>query len=450
MQRPTLNIKWCPSDKQRLAFDYLQDKETTELFYGGGAGGGKSYLGCAWVIFMCLKYPGLRAVVGRAVLKTLKESTLLTFFQVCKEWGLKKDKHFKYNAIEGVIKFISGSEVYLKDLKQNPSDPEFDELGSTEYSIGFIDECSQVSVKAKNIIMSRLRYRLDEFGILPKLLLASNPSKNFLYYEFYKPYRDSTLIDYRKFIPALVGDNPYISKHYIANLHKLDEISKQRLLYGNFEYDDDPTKLFEYDAIIDLFTNEAKRGTAYCIVDVAGRGRDKTIITIWDGLFITKVISMENISNKELDDILIAHKIPRSKCLVDEDGVGFGLVKDLPGVKGFVNNSSAIKKDYESEDDKAQHNYKNLKAQCWFELSNLVNSGQIGIYRDIDTKLKESLIEDLEQIKQKDPGKDTSLQVLSKEQIKESLGRSTDIGDTLMMRMYFELSTSGFAFVICK
>ena len=37
-------IKWKPSVKQKVAFDILLDKETTEVLYGGGAGGGKSYL----------------------------------------------------------------------------------------------------------------------------------------------------------------------------------------------------------------------------------------------------------------------------------------------------------------------------------------------------------------------------------------------------------------------
>lgn len=426
--------------KQRLALNLLNDHKTTELFYGGGAGGGKSFLGCYWIIKSCLKYQGTRWLVGRAVLKHLKESTLLTFLDVMRKLGLKKDRDYKFNSIEGVIKFSMGSEVYLKDLFLYPSDPEFDSLGSTEFTGAFIDEASQITAKAKNIVMSRIRFKLDEFDLVPKLLIASNPSKNFLYFEFYKPWKEGKMKEYRKFIPALVGDNPHISKYYEENLKKLDRVSKERLLYGNFEYDDDPTRLFDYDSIIDLFTNGAKRGVKYCIVDVAGFGRDKTIIGIWDGLFLVEVMIEDNISSDELDEILIERKIPRSKCAVDEVGVGFGLVKDLPGIKGFVANTTPIKKKKEREEDKVLHNYKNLKAQCWFELANYVNNGLIGITKKISLEARELLIEDLEQIKQKDPGKDAPLNVLSKEEIKEFLGRSTDIGDMMMMRMYFEIN----------
>ena len=249
--------------------------------------------------------------------------------------------------------------------------------------------------------------------------------------------KEGTIDKSMKFVQALAKDNPWISVHYINNLKQLDENSKQRLLYGNWEYSDDPAKLFEYDKILDFFTNTAQRGFKYCIGDIAGRGSDKTVIGIWDGLFLEKVNVMENISNEELDEILIKEKIPRSRCLVDEDGVGFGLVKDLPGIKGFVNNSTAI--DNYIRFDKTTINYSNLKSQCWFELSNHMNEGLVGCYRGIPIKIKEKIIEDLEQIKQKDMDKDTKLRVISKEEIKESLGRSTDYGDMIMMRMFFEL-----------
>jgi hypothetical protein len=312
-------------------------------------------------------------------------------------------------------------------------------LGSTEYTDGFIDEMAEITEQAYQIIRSRMRFKLDEFGLIPKIAMGSNPCKTFIYKEFYRKWKDNQLETYKAYIFAGVYDNPFISEHYIENLKKLDPINRARLLEGNWEYDNDPTKLFNYDAIMDLFTNEAKRGTLYCTVDVAGRGRDRTVIIIWDGLFIKEIIMKDNISNVEMDEILTKNQIPRSKCVIDNDGVGFGLVKDMPGVKGFVNNSSPIQKKKENEKDRVLHNYANLKAQCWFELSNYVNSGLIGIYRGINVDTKKLIIEDLEQIKQKDPGKDQPLRIITKEDIKEVLGRSTDCGDAIMMRMYFEV-----------
>ena len=59
--------------------------------------------------------------------------------------------------------------------------------------------------------------------------------------------------------------------------------------------------------------------------------------------------------------------------------------------------------------------------------------------KKIPEEYKKLIIEDLEQIKLKNLGKDQALQVLTKEELKELLGRSTDCGDALMMRMFFEL-----------
>ena len=42
---------------------------------------------------------------------------------------------------------------------------------------------------------------------------------------------------------------------YIRNLRKSGKITVQRLLYGNFDYDETLGKIFEYDALKAMFTN---------------------------------------------------------------------------------------------------------------------------------------------------------------------------------------------------
>lgn len=444
--KPKQVINFRPTIKQYEALEVLKDTTTEELLFGGGAGGGKSLLGCFWLTESCMRYPGSRWLMGRAELKRLKQSTLKTLFEILGSgkngiFNFKRDVDYKYNAMEGVVSFpnYGNSEIILQDMKSQPSDPEFDTLGSLEYTGAFLDEISEIPIKAKQILLTRLRYKIDIFGIIGKLLYCTNPCKHWAYYEFYKPSKEGGMAPTRDFIQALAKDNPHIPPTYIESLKRADKQTKERLLFGNWEYDDDPTRLFDYDSILDLFTNNAERGNKHLIVDVAGGGPDKTILTFWDGWFITEVIEMENISSDELDKILQDHKIPRSHCGIDEDGVGYGLVRNLPGVKGFVNNASAIKGMIVFPGEEPLYNYKNLKAQCWFEIANKVNAGEIGIYRGLPSFMKTKIIEDLEQIRQKSPDKDTKLQIETKEEIKERLGRSTDYGDAIMMRMMFDL-----------
>ena len=61
------------------------------LCYGEGegfAGGGKSALGCLWIIESCQKYAGSRWLIGRSKLDTLKKTTLKTFFELASKLGI--------------------------------------------------------------------------------------------------------------------------------------------------------------------------------------------------------------------------------------------------------------------------------------------------------------------------------------------------------------------------
>lgn len=430
--------------KQTKALDFLEDNITTEVEFGGGAGGGKSVLGCYWQIKNRLKYPGTRGLIGRSALKTLKETTLQTFFEVAKLQGLKSGTHFKFNQQSNIISFTNSSAIFLKDLFLYPTDPNFDELGSLEITDAFIDENNQIVEKAWNIVKSRIRYKLDDYNLIPKMLGSCNPAKNYVYTRFYKPFKDGTLPKDRQFIQSLVTDNPDISKHYRENLLGLDEASKQRLLYGNWEYDDDPSTLIEYDKIIDCFTNDfVEGGDNYITADIARFGSDNTVIGLWRG-FRVFLFCYHGKSVTEVADIIRdlqqRNNIPNSRTVVDEDGIGGGVV-DILKCKGFINNSSPLPSPTSPKDAKGnpiKENYNNLKSQCYFRLAERINKS--GLYITCkDVGMREKVIQELEQVKQHNMDKDGRKQIIPKDKVKEIIGRSPDFSDTLMMREFFEL-----------
>ena len=447
-----MEINWDQTEKQEIAWSKLLDKETNEVIFGGGAGGAKSFLGCAWLIIMCGMYPGTRWLMGRAKLKNLKETTLNTFFEICNQWGIKNERDFKYNAQDGTITFTNHSQIILKDLFTYPSDPNFDSLGSLEITGAFVDEVNQISHKCQQIIKSRVRFKLDEYGLIPKFLGTCNPSKGWVYTEFYKPFKDGILEPTRAFIKALAKDNPFVSKHYIALLKSIkDRATRERLLNGNWEYDDDPACLFDYDTIQDLFTNKAKnKDDLWMSGDVSRKGRDSMPIGLWKGLQLVKVQKIPDeirASTKESAYWIMkwAQKegVRFSHIVLDEDGVGGGVVDNIPGCVGFVNNSSPIlskQDELKKKQGNYYENFGNLKAQCYFKLAELAEQGKIGIDKEaMSSEDKDSLIEDLGQIKQKDIDKDGKIYLVGKDVIKENIGRSTDMGDMVMMRMIFEV-----------
>lgn len=423
--------------KQTKAIDLLEDDVTNELIFGGGAGGGKSALGCYWQLKRRLKYPETRGVIGRASLKTLKETTLNSFFQVCSKQGVRKGVHYEYNDNKSIIRFYNGSEILLKDLFNYPADPEFDELGSLEITDAFVDETNQVVSKGWGVLKSRIRYKLDENGLIPKIMGSCNPAKNWVYLDFYKPNKNGTLPPRKAFIQSLLTDNPHISKHYRENLLTLDNNSKERLLYGNWEYSDDPSALMTFDKISDIFTNIfVQGGSKYITADIARLGRDETVIGVWDGMRLIAIKHYaKNLITEAADGIQrlrAEYSVPLSNIIVDEDGVGGG-VKDILGCEGFVNNSSPLPVDGEKE------NYNNLKSQCYFKLAAAINKSELYVMGATNDQ-RDKLVQELEQVKQHNMDKDGKKQVLPKDKVKELIGRSPDISDMVMMRMWFEIA----------
>lgn len=425
--------------KQEHAVYYLKDNITGEVLYGGAAGGGKSALGCLWLIENCQKYPGTRWLMGRSKLKTLKETTLNTFFELTSKLGIFNQ--FKYNDNKGLIVHENGSEILLKDLYHYPSDPNFDSLGSLEITGAFIDECNQIVFKAWQIVKSRIRYKLNDYGLIPKILGSCNPAKNWTYNVFYKPSKDGTIPEYRKFIQALPTDNPHLHPSYIQELLRLDNNSKQRLYFGNWEYDDDPSALISFDKIASIFTNSfVNDGTKYITADIARFGGDNTVVIQWSGLRADKVYQFSKKStvwvSSFINDLRTENNIPLNHIVIDEDGVGGGVVDQLNqysvngyGVIGFVNNSTPLNGE----------NFNHLKSQCYFKLAELINKDQLFVNCN-DSDLRTTIMEELEQVKMYRMDKDGKKQVLPKDKIKELIGRSPDFSDCLMMRMYFEVA----------
>jgi len=427
--------------KQNNAVYFLKDKITKEIIYGGAAGGGKSALGVLWLIEQCQMYPGTRWLMGRSKLKTLKETTLNTFFELSS--NLKLSNQFNINNQSGVIYWNNGSEIILKDLYQYPADPNFDSLGSLEITGAFIDECNQISYKAWQIVTSRIRFKLNDYNLTPKILGTCNPSKNWVYSKFYIPFTNKTIQITRKFIQSLPTDNPHLHPSYLESLLALDETSKRRLYYGDWAYDNDPASLISFDKINDVFTNNfVIEGDKYISADIARYGSDKMVICVWSGFRVIEIFTLDKSSITQTAEAIrglaLKHKVPNSNIIADEDGVGGGVV-DVLHCKGFVNNSKALKEENQLME------YQNLKTQCYYKLAEKIQLNEIFINCN-DGYTQDLIIKELEQVKRDKIDSDGKLKIIPKEKVKELIGHSPDYTDALMMRLWFELSPKFFTF----
>lgn len=428
----TRKFRHNPNYKQSLCLDLLYDQVTKYPLFGGGAGGGKSWMGCEWIAAMCLNFPGVRYFMGREELSRLKDTTVKTFFKMSKHHKIVDT--FRYYEHYSSIRFHNGSEVSLLNLKYEPSDPMFERYGSTEFTGGFIEEAGEVHFNAFDVLKSRVGRQMNEqYNIPRKILLTCNPKKNWLYHTFYKPWKDHQLEAGYAFIQSLAIENNKIDKGYLEALDEIKNTTqKMRLKYGEWDYEDDPLSLVEYDNLVNIFSNEfVPAGKRYITADVARFGSDKIIIRIWDGLRVIKRIQREKLKITEtaavIKELAREYRVPMSQVMVDEDGVGGGVV-DICGCKGFVALSRPLH----------NANFDMLKSQCGYRLAELINNNEI--YEPCeDPALKERLIEELEQLKRKSEGSDKKQAIMPKEKIKDLIGRSPDDLDTFIMRAWFEV-----------
>lgn len=417
-----------------MAYNYLRDDKHKFILYGGAAGGGKTWLGCEWLMQCGHHLPNTRWFIGRNNLKDSRNSVLVTWLKVAKLHNFTS-----YKIDNDGIKFNDGSEILLIDLTYYPyKDPLYERFGSLEFTGGWIEEAGEVNFKAFDVLKSRIgRHMNTELKLTPKMLITCNPKKNWLYTSFYQLYIRNQLNAPYAYISALVTDNPYLDDSYRQELAEIKEKSiRERLLFGNWDYDDNPNALVTFDAILDCFTNTAKSGARKISADLAMQGRDKFVAGLWNGLCVTIAIDKPKSNGKEIETDLAAlmknHQVGRSMTVADSDGLGAYLESYLRGIKEFHNGGRAVNSNV----------YANIKAECAYKLAEIITNRQLQIV--CTENQKQCIIEELGLLQADNIDRDTSKKnIISKEKMKEIAGRSPDYLDVLIMGMFFELPQAG-------
>ncbi len=284
-----------------------------------------------------------------------------------------------------------------------------------------------------------------------------------MYKTFYLPNKKGTLPPIMKYLAAFVQDNPHIDKGYVERLKRTkDKAKKERLLHGNWEYDDDPNAMCKYDDIIAMFTNThiwtqynsmVEKPKWYITADIARFGSDKARIGVWWGWILMECHSFEMSSTLDIQACINAMRakwsVPAHHCIADEDGVGGGTV-DVCGILGFVNNASAIITDEAKEnenrfygdscDDLPQkENYQNLQTQCAYLLADDIAGHQI-LLKCIESESEQQEIqEEFSWLKTYKSDDENKLRIFPKKEVKKEIGRSPDWRDLILMRKYFDL-----------
>ncbi len=249
-------------------------------------------------------------------------------------------------------------------------------------------------------------------------------------------------------------DNPHLAESEINAMeaeYVNDRVSYRQEILA--EYVDNVGALFKQSALVDVFTNTVtKTGKKYMIIDVADDGSDKTVFSIWEDLEEILREEYSNLNNQgikfKIKEFASQYQIPYSHIAVDAIGIGSALASDteLDGIIGYKSSFAPIKTEkdivrvqginYMDNAPILMSDYKNLRCQCVFTLSELINSHKIA--SRVTGQFKEYVIEELPLYQDVSTG-DGKRMATGKEEVKKQLGRSPDHSDTWLMRMYFIL-----------
>ena len=438
--------------KQKKALEILTDDIFDEFLYGGSAGGAKTWTAMCWLVFSCLAYPDTNYFVARNHLSDLLGSVYKTFVKVCKEYGVT---NYKFNAQKNFIRFDNGSNIDLIEVSYKPSDPMYEDLGSTEYTAGFIEEVGEIHEMAAIVLSTRIgRQNNSKYNLRGKLFMTCNPKQNWAKTKFYDKHVNGSLYDENKiplpngrpsrqkiYLGCLVVENPFIDQNYIDGLmakaidHKP---TYERLFKGNWDYEENPFQLADQESIENVFDNSHVLGDkTYVTCDVARFGRDKTVIIAWKGWIAKEILSYDESATTKVSEavryFMHKYRVPKTRLIIDADGIG-GAVVDQTGGREFRNGGRPVKLNAQTP------NYRNLQVQCLYLLAERINDGQIWIEADLTTNEKTEIKQEFTQI-QSAPSKrgDSKLDCKHKGDIKSDIGRSPDYRDAFLMRVWFDL-----------
>lgn len=436
-----INLK--PYPIQDKVWKYLIDKETNMILFGGSVRSSKSYLLCMWVTTMCVKYPGIVALVGRNRLTALKNTTVRSFEEFFEHQGIKEGIDYHFNRANMVITFhCNNSRIHFLELYNNPGDVDFTRLMSLNATICAVDECSEISYNAIEKLMSRLSFKLTEYNLIPKILLVSNPNRGFLYDKFYVPYRDGILEDYKKVVMSLVTDNLSISQSYIDSLKVRSTGFIKRYVENDWDYGDDTDSIINWESLQACYYLDTLDGddTMYLSCDIASVGKDLSVFILWRGMEIIEIFTYKKLdipqNVNKIKDLINLYRIKIGNVVIDATGIGQGVSDYLKGSYIFKGASKLNKKSSQ-----------NLRTECILKLAQVINEQKIKLLNKTDNpELKQRIETELMIVRFDDTDKN-QIDIINKKKINQLLSHSSDYLDALMMKMVYLIKTKNKVFI---
>lgn len=198
-----------PLPKQEIfLYSVLDRPDIKFVWYVGGFGSGKTFVGSHTAVRLALRAPNGRGLIARNTLVDLKATTMKTFFEVLDPRLIKK-----WNKTENLLTLINGHEIYFWGLD------DIEKLKSLEIGWFWVDEVNEVDVDKFNILKGRIRNKKQ-----PKrcgFITSNSEGKNWTYKQFVQGKGIRKVEDHAKYltIKAPSNENTYLPEDYLEVLN---------------------------------------------------------------------------------------------------------------------------------------------------------------------------------------------------------------------------------------
>ncbi len=329
--RLTKYIPHKPTPKQ-AAFLLLS---CPEAFYGGAAGGGKSDA----LLMAALQYVDVAGYAAILFRRTYSDLALPgALMDRATQWLADTDAHWLDKT--KTWEFPSGATVSFGYLEHE--NDKFRYQGA-EFQFCAFDELTQFSETQYQYLFSRLR-RLAGVNIPLRMRAGSNPGgigHDWVKTRFLISGREAG----RVFIPAKLGDNPYLDRPaYLESLAKLDPVTRAQLERGDWDVrQEGALAKREWFGIVDAAPAEAQRIRAWDFAaterSTASSDPDYTVgtrLAMADGMYYVENVIRQRVGPGAVEALL------RQTAQMDGPEVSI-ILEQEPGSSGKLFSSAMIR-----------------------------------------------------------------------------------------------------------
>lgn len=210
-----------PSTKQAIFLVH----PAHEIFYGGAAGGGKSW-GILAAALQYVDWPGYAALIVRRTFTDLAKPEGLV--SVSHEW--LGNTHAHWDGTQHEWRFPGGAKLCFGHMEAEKDKFRYK---SAAYQFVAFDELTQFTKSQYTFLFSRQRRTLGS-RVPIRMRSASNPGEEG--HEWVKEYFINSRADDRVFIPAKLTENPGLDvAEYRKSLAKLDLVTRRQMEDGDWD-----------------------------------------------------------------------------------------------------------------------------------------------------------------------------------------------------------------------